>query len=81
MFSSGGYDGWSSGGVATNITEQSLHAIFIKEGGHHLDLMFSHPDDPASVTNARAFELANVAAWIKSHTGRTTVESWGDLLH
>merc|ERR1712187_335019 len=41
IFSSGGFDGWSSGGVATNLSA-SLVAVLIPDGGHHLDLMFSH---------------------------------------
>jgi len=63
VFSSGGYDGWSSGGVATNLST-SLHAIYIEKGGHHLDLMFSHPSDPPCVINARNFELASIKDWI-----------------
>jgi len=29
----------------------------IKEGAHHVDLMFSTKDDPPSITNARNFEV------------------------
>lgn len=38
-----------SGGVATNASSAGLHAIMIEGGGHHLDLMFSHPADPPAV--------------------------------
>jgi hypothetical protein len=39
-------------------------AVVIPEGAHHLDLMFSHPDDPPSVEAARRREMAHVRAWI-----------------
>eukprot|EP00040_Diaphanoeca_grandis_P012889 m.65186 g.65186 ORF g.65186 m.65186 type:complete len:539 (+) comp23530_c0_seq1:56-1672(+) len=79
VFSSGGYDGWSSGGIATNLST-SLHAIYIEEGGHHLDLMFSHPNDPVSVINARNFELNSIKTWIEAFkTTRVEAKSWGDL--
>ena len=35
VFSSGGFDGWSSGGIATNVTKHDLSAIMIRRGGHH----------------------------------------------
>ena len=44
-----------------------MQAVIIPEGAHHLDLMFSHPDDPPSVTNARQMELKAIASWIKQN--------------
>lgn len=35
------------------------------QGAHHLDLMFSHPLDPPSVTAARATELQHISGWIE----------------
>ena len=80
IFSSGGYDGWSSAGVATNLSD-SLLAIMIPDGGHHLDLMFSHPSDPPTVRAARAFELANIRRWIAEVAQQQTpLAAWGDKL-
>jgi hypothetical protein len=39
----------------------------IEQGAHHLDLMWSHEQDPSSVKAARAYELLQVSAWIKEH--------------
>ncbi len=42
----------------------SVVAVLIPEGAHHLDLMFSHPLDPPSVTAARATQRAHMRAWV-----------------
>lgn len=63
-FSNGGLDPWSAGGVTSNITE-SLVAIMIPEGAHHLDLRFSNDQDPPSVRAARALELSYFRKWIR----------------
>lgn len=46
-----------------NITE-SVQTVLIEGGAHHLDLMFSHPDDPDSVKWARDVELTHIRRWI-----------------
>ena len=81
VFSSGGFDGWSSGGVATNISSRSLTSLLIPEGGHHLDLMFSHAAyDPPSVAAVRRHELASIRQWIDEARAEPVVQSWGDEL-
>ena len=52
------------GGVLKNLSD-SLVAVIIPEGAHHIDLMFSNKLDPPSVKHARAFELDNVRKWIE----------------
>ena len=42
----------------------SLVAVIIPEGAHHIDLMFSNELDPPSVKQARAFQLDNICKWI-----------------
>jgi hypothetical protein len=62
VFSNGAYDPWSSGGV-TVAPNPSVSTVLIAEGGHHLDLFFSDPADPASVVTARQLELSKIAQW------------------
>ncbi|XP_014462073.2 lysosomal Pro-X carboxypeptidase [Alligator mississippiensis] len=64
IFSNGGLDPWSGGGVTQNITN-SLVAIVIPEGAHHLDLRSSNPCDPKSVRQARALEVHYMKQWIE----------------
>lgn len=40
-------------------------ALLIEEGGHHLDLMWSTPDDPAEVQAVRQMELGYIKRWIE----------------
>ena len=79
VFSSGGYDGWSSGGVATNLSD-SLVSVMIPDGGHHLDLMFSHPDDPATVRRVRELQLEHIRKWVAEFATLPQAQSWGDRL-
>ncbi|XP_052525984.1 lysosomal Pro-X carboxypeptidase [Tympanuchus pallidicinctus] len=63
IFSNGGLDPWSAGGVTQNITD-SLVAIVIPDGAHHLDLRSRNPCDPKSVQQARALEVHYMKQWI-----------------
>jgi len=49
--------------VLKNLSD-SLVAVIIPEGAHHIDLMFSNELDPPSVKQARAFQLDNIRKWI-----------------
>ncbi|KAG9348403.1 hypothetical protein JZ751_002138 [Albula glossodonta] len=64
IFSNGGLDPWSGGGVTKSLSE-SLVAIMIPEGAHHLDLRYNSNYDPESVLNARALEKKYFKLWIK----------------
>ncbi|XP_077467535.1 lysosomal Pro-X carboxypeptidase [Stigmatopora argus] len=64
IFSNGGLDPWSSGGVTRNLSD-SLVAVLIPEGAHHLDLRSANDMDPPSVREARALELSYFKKWIK----------------
>ena len=63
VFSNGDYDPWSSGGVRSNLSD-TVVAVLVEGGAHHLDLFFSNDLDPASVKAARRIELEHVARWI-----------------
>jgi len=63
VFSNGLYDPWSSGGVVNNVSDSVL-AVIIPEGAHHLDLFFTNSLDPPAVTAARRFEMNQARKWI-----------------
>ncbi|XP_054649363.1 lysosomal Pro-X carboxypeptidase isoform X1 [Dunckerocampus dactyliophorus] len=64
IFSNGGLDPWSSGGVMYNVSD-SLVSIMIPDGAHHLDLRYSNDLDPPSVRAARVLELRYFWKWIQ----------------
>lgn len=66
VFSNGLLDPWHGGGVMVNVSE-SVVAVIIKEGAHHLDLMFSNPEDPDCVKRAREVELEHIRKWVHGH--------------
>jgi len=83
VFSNGLLDPWDVGGVLeTSPAEvaRGVVAVLIPSGAHHLDLFFSHPDDPQDVTDARAVERDHIASWIASashSTSRITPDTSG----
>ncbi|XP_069825817.1 lysosomal Pro-X carboxypeptidase [Dendropsophus ebraccatus] len=67
IFSNGDLDPWSAGGVKQSLSD-SLVAILITDGAHHLDLRSNNAYDPRSVIEARALEVAYMKKWIKEHS-------------
>lgn len=80
IFSNGLLDPWSTAGVmpkkieeepeqwpiVANVTDDgSVIALVLRWGGHHLDLMFSHDDDPQEVIVAREIEDRFIRQWIE----------------
>ncbi|KAM4047654.1 lysosomal Pro-X carboxypeptidase [Anomaloglossus baeobatrachus] len=67
IFSNGDLDPWSAGGVKQSLSD-SLVAILITDGAHHLDLRSNNAYDPRSVIEARALEVSYMKKWIKEHS-------------
>ncbi|KAF5927066.1 hypothetical protein HPG69_018332 [Diceros bicornis minor] len=68
IFSNGDLDPWSGGGVTKDITD-TLVAITIPEGAHHLDLRANNAFDPTTVLLARSLEVRYMKQWIKNFYG------------
>ena len=70
VFSNGQLDPWHGGGVLTNLSETVL-AVLIPNGAHHIDLMFSTAVDPQypDIEAARALERREIAKWIAQAAG------------
>jgi lysosomal Pro-X carboxypeptidase len=66
-------DPWYGGGILNNLSD-TLIAVIIPEGAHHLDLRSSHVKDPKSVITARAIEAREIERWIQEFHSRKLKE-------
>lgn len=70
VFTNGALDPWRYGGVL-QAPSPTLTALTMDSAAHHLDLMFAHPDDPASVVQARSMQRAAMRRFIaEAYAGR-----------
>ncbi|XP_071087061.1 lysosomal Pro-X carboxypeptidase-like [Haliotis cracherodii] len=65
IFSNGLLDPWSAGGVLNSLSD-TLIAIQIPDGAHHLDLRAANKDDTAYVKAARTQEKNIIRLWLSS---------------
>eukprot|EP00658_Telonema_sp_P-2_P034945 TRINITY_DN25474_c0_g1_i4.p1 TRINITY_DN25474_c0_g1~~TRINITY_DN25474_c0_g1_i4.p1 ORF type:complete len:281 (+),score=41.41 TRINITY_DN25474_c0_g1_i4:158-1000(+) len=65
LFSNGLLDPWHGGGVLANLSD-TLVAVLIPNGAHHIDLMFSTEvdGDYPDIGAARALERREMARWV-----------------
>lgn len=71
VFSNGLLDPWSGASIQTSPNAHADLVVFnITDGAHHLDLFFSDPADPPSVTFVRSQEVAYIRKWILEFYGR-----------
>ena len=59
--------------MLTNLSETIL-AVIIPNGAHHIDLMFSNPNDTPAVRRARDTERRYRAKWSQQHHARGPAE-------
>lgn len=64
VLSNGKYDPWAMIGISQGVSDSVVY-LPIDGSTHHLDLFFTHPLDPPSVTQARKTELEHIRKWIK----------------
>mmetsp|Transcript_8280 Transcript_8280/g.34770 ORF Transcript_8280/g.34770 Transcript_8280/m.34770 type:complete len:540 (+) Transcript_8280:65-1684(+) len=69
VFSNGLLDPWSGYGVRHDINE-SVVAVLIPAGAHHLDLMWSTSVDPEGVKTARDLERSHMLKWVNQKAER-----------
>jgi lysosomal Pro-X carboxypeptidase len=62
-FPNGLLDPWSAYGYSAT-DNPGIVPITIPNGAHHVDLMFSHPDDTPDIKEARATILSHVHQWV-----------------
>ena len=69
--SNGLLDPWHVGGVLESLSE-SLVAVVIPNGAHHIDMRASNPADPPDVVAAREMEKEEISKWLSQYYLRQT---------
>ncbi|XP_026756593.2 lysosomal Pro-X carboxypeptidase [Galleria mellonella] len=66
VLSNGLLDPWAGGGVLNTVSD-TVVAVVIVDGAHHLDLMPQNPNDPGTVIEARKIHKQNIRKWINEY--------------
>jgi lysosomal Pro-X carboxypeptidase len=77
VFSNGGHDPWSSGGFYSK-RNPKLKPVWIPSGAHHVDLMFSRPEDPLELYEVRKEILKHIKQWLNEDKIMDIPENLGD---
>ncbi|ETV97780.1 hypothetical protein H310_09132 [Aphanomyces invadans] len=67
VFTNGEYDPWAPTGILTSLSDTVI-ALKIAEGAHHVDLMFSNPLDPPALRMAREVQRDHIRKWVQVHS-------------
>jgi lysosomal Pro-X carboxypeptidase len=63
VFANGDLDPWMGGGIVESVSD-SVIALIIENGAHHLDLRSASDQDPKSVVQARQTHVEHIKKWI-----------------
>jgi lysosomal Pro-X carboxypeptidase len=66
VFTNGNLDPWSGGGIVQSISD-SVIALVIENGAHHLDLRSASKEDPESVIKARQLHVEQIKKWVDQY--------------
>ncbi|XP_039156545.1 lysosomal Pro-X carboxypeptidase isoform X2 [Eucalyptus grandis] len=66
IFSNGFLDPWSGGSVTQNVSD-SIVALNMQEGAHHLDLRAATAEDPNWLVEQRATEIRVIKKWLSDY--------------
>ena len=64
IFSNGLLDPWHGGGQLSNVSD-SVRAIVLPLGAHHLDMRGGNKMDPPCATQARLQEISLISEWLR----------------
>ncbi|KAF0718531.1 Aste57867_1633 [Aphanomyces stellatus] len=72
VFTNGNFDPWSGTGVLESLSD-SVVALTVDGGAHHLDFMFSHPLDTDSVRDVRREQKRHMRKWISAKATKKVI--------
>lgn len=80
MCVTGDHDPWSAGGSLTDISDTVI-AIIVEGGHHHVDLRSSDPADTPSIIAARQREVELIRQFINNPAPNNACDNKGEETH